>query len=63
MLNKLLKTTIILCSLSIMTQVSAEDDVAKIKPLDMVTDVNSVDLLSGKYTPNLPILSTPLRLT
>jgi len=38
---------------------SAAEDVPAIKPLQLVPDVNDVDLLSGKYSPQLPVLSIP----
>ncbi|KGJ90964.1 RHS repeat domain-containing protein [Colwellia psychrerythraea] len=36
-----------------------EKQVELLKPLAMNNDINSVDLLSGKYYPNLPVLSIP----
>ena len=39
--------------------VAAEDDFTPIKPLDVEKDINSVNLLDGKYYPTLPTLSIP----
>ena len=36
-----------------------ESEIPMIKPLQVATDINSVDLLSGKYRPRLPVLSIP----
>ncbi len=49
----------ILLSTVLASNVSAEEETAHIKPLQSVTDINSVDLLSGKYYPSLPVLSVP----
>jgi len=68
-LNNIKVTSTLLCAL-LVSNVFAEDgelppsqqpieEVEPIKPLAMVTDINSVDILSGKYTPQLPILSIP----
>jgi len=38
---------------------STGEGVGKIKALSVEPDINGVDLLSGKYMPNLPVLSIP----
>jgi len=35
------------------------DEIGQIKPLYVQPDINGVDLLTGKYIPNLPVLSIP----
>ncbi|WNC68730.1 RHS repeat-associated core domain-containing protein [Thalassotalea nanhaiensis] len=40
-------------------QTFAEEDNEYIKPLEIVTDINGVDLNSGKYYPQFPALSIP----
>jgi RHS repeat-associated protein len=41
------------------TFVKAADEQYNIKPLDIEPDINNVDLLSGRFYPNLPELSIP----
>ncbi|MBH0035580.1 RHS repeat-associated core domain-containing protein [Pseudoalteromonas sp. NZS71_1] len=58
-MTKSIIKAIAICFLAYSTYTHAEDDYTPIKPLKVKQDVNSVNLLSGKYYPTLPSLSVP----
>lgn len=59
MKNSIKATVISLALILLAASVSAEEDHKYIKPLEIVTDINGVDLVSGKYSPKFPTLSIP----
>lgn len=52
-------TTSLIAALCVSFNVKAEDELPLIKPLSVAVDVNGVDLLSGKYYPDYPVLQIP----
>lgn len=50
------KTLIGLCVFLTSIQLVVANDLQPIKPLQLAADLNSVDLMSGKYYPQLPVL-------
>ena len=57
-LKKITNNCLILFAL-FSVNVAAEQETGQIKPLQTVHDINSVDLLTGKYYPSLPQLNIP----
>ena len=55
----MIKKIVILLIISYAPITFAQEDHQYIKPLAIATDINSVDLVSGKYYPQLPTISIP----